>query len=156
QGALFLAVLGLGLQDASGNPWLTAALAILVAFCSASQDVVIDAFRVESLKPEENAPALVNYTFGYRIAMLTSGAGALFLAEAMQANLHALGRGWAAAYGAMAALMAVGIATVLAAPEPPAPTQLPDELKARVFATAVQPFLDFARRPGFAVVLAFV
>ena len=85
------------------------ALALLVAFLSASQDIVIDACRVEILAPEQQGPGAGMIQTGYRIAMLVSGAGALMIAARA---------GWFAAYATMAALLAVGMLVFLFGPEP--------------------------------------
>jgi MFS transporter, PAT family, beta-lactamase induction signal transducer AmpG len=155
--ALMLAVLGLGAHDPTASPWITALLALLVAFCSASQDVVIDAFRVESLRPEENAAALANYTAGYRVAMLTSSAGAIFLSAGLQGPGVPLGVGWFLAYAVMAALVAIGVLTVLACREPIAPERHAVHGWAeRVNDALVRPFVDFAQRPGWLLVLGFI
>lgn len=91
------------------QPAATALIAVLVTFLSASQDIVIDAFRIESLTEDQQGAGAAVYIGGYRIAMLVSGAGSLFLAEFY---------GWHISYLAMAALMAVGLATVLISSEP--------------------------------------
>ena len=110
--AQFGVALGL-LGMASVNPQLAlsqvAVLAVLVAFCSASQDVVIDAYRIEAVDRDLQGAMAANYVFGYRIALLVAGAGALYVAEL--AN-------WSVAYATMAALMGVGIITTLLISEP--------------------------------------
>lgn len=157
QGTLMLAVIGLGAHDPTASPWITAGLALAVAFCSASQDVVIDAFRVESLRPEENASALANYTAGYRVAMLTSSAGAIFLAAGLQGPGVPLGAGWFLAYAAMAALVAVGVLTVLACAEPAPPrARAAQGWAERLNDALIRPFVDFAQRPGWLLVLGFI
>ena len=85
------------------------ALALLVAFLSASQDIVIDAYRVEILTPEQQGPGAGMIQTGYRIAMLVSGAGALMIAARY---------GWFAAYATMAALLGVGMLVFSFGPEP--------------------------------------
>ena len=106
---LIVSIAAMGASDPAQRLWVTALLAVLVAFCSASQDIVIDAYRVELLEERQQGAGAAVIVIGYRIAMLVSGAGALFLADFA---------GWLAAYLAMAALMLVGIATVLLSPEP--------------------------------------
>jgi PAT family beta-lactamase induction signal transducer AmpG len=106
---LIAAIFGLGQTDPARDLALTALMAFLVAFCSASQDVVIDAFRIELLREEQQAAGAANFVTGYRIGMWVAGAGALYLADAA---------GWSAAYAAMALLVLVGSATVLLTPEP--------------------------------------
>ena len=85
-----------------------AALSLLVAFLSASQDIVIDAWRVEILEMKLQGPGAGMIQTGYRIAMLVSGAGALVIAARA---------GWFAAYATMAALVGVGMLVFLFGPE---------------------------------------
>lgn len=157
QAALIASLLALGGVDPAAQPWSTAMLALAVAFCSASQDIAIDAYRVEVLRPEQYGAGAAMVQFGYRIAMLVSGAGALYLASYVS---------WFWVYAAMAALVGVGMATVLANPEPAAPPPVPIKPgaplaeRAAVWLTdaVANPFLDMVRRHGWTVVaiLAFV
>ena len=103
------AIWGLGRTEPGVDLWWTAFMAVLVAFFSASQDVVIDAFRIDSLPQEEMGAGAANVVLGYRLAMWVATAGALGIAE---------WHGWSAAYLAMALMMAVGILTTLFAAEP--------------------------------------
>lgn len=146
---LALAILGLAQADPRIDPARTAFFAVLVAFLSASQDIVIDAFRVELLKEEEQGPGAGATQFGYRIGMLASGAGALYLAQ-----FH----GWSVAFTVMAALMAVGALAVLLAPEPEASARVrtPTTIAAWIGDAVIAPFLDFARRHAWFSVLLFV
>src|SRR6202008_466476 len=91
------------------SPWSTVLAAVVVAFLSASQDIVIDAYRIELLQPEEQGAGAAATQWGYRFGMLASGAGALYAASF---------GGWTFAYGLMAALMMVGMAAVWLTPEP--------------------------------------
>jgi PAT family beta-lactamase induction signal transducer AmpG len=136
-------LVGMALTDPVAAPAATAFMAVLVAFFSASQDIVIDAYRVELLEPAEQGAGAAATQFGYRLGMIASGAGALYAAEAW---------GWPAAYLVMAALMSVGVATVLATPEP-----LIERPPRGGFAqTVLAPFRDFARHPGWVGILVFV
>src|SRR5713226_3366897 len=110
--ALVAATLGLGSCDPARNLVLMGMLALLVAFLSASQDVVIDAYRVEILAPDQQGPGAGMIQTGYRIGMLVAGAGALLIAARA---------GWFAAYATMAALLVVGMLVFILAPEPPPP-----------------------------------
>jgi PAT family beta-lactamase induction signal transducer AmpG len=112
QVCLIGAILGLGQADPTLDLGFTALMAFLVAFCSASQDVVIDAYRIEILSEDEQGAGAANVVTGYRIGMWVATAGALFLADRI---------GWSATYAAMALLVLVGVGTVLLSPEPPAP-----------------------------------
>ncbi len=88
--------------------WI-AVTAVGIAFCSATQDIVIDAYRIEAMQPEYQAAMAAMYVFGYRVALLVSGAGAFYVADFI---------GWNAAYSAMALCMFVGIVTTLLIREP--------------------------------------
>jgi len=88
---------------------LIAATAVWIAFCSATQDIVIDAFRIEAIDPEYQAAMAAMYVLGYRVALLVSGAGAFYIAEYI---------GWNAAYSAMALCMFIGMVTTLLSSEP--------------------------------------
>jgi PAT family beta-lactamase induction signal transducer AmpG len=138
--ALALAILFLGLADPTAGLARVAAFAVLVAFLSATQDIVIDAFRVELVSVDRQGAAAAMLVIGYRLAMFTSGAGALLLAEWY---------GWEFAYGAMATLLLAAVAVTLALPEPLAPTA-PVEAGtlARLEEAVVAPFAEFFRRNG--------
>ncbi len=151
---LVAAMLALGKCDPKHHLSLMGALALLVAFLSASQDIVIDAYRVELLTPDQQGPGAGMIQTGYRLGMLAAGAGALIIAA--QA-------GWFAAYAAMAALMSIGMLVFIFGPEPETAgaveAGLPGGYDAmrRWFATAVLgPFMDFMRRPLWAAILSFI
>lgn len=93
--------------DPAANLGLMAAFAALVAFTSATQDIVIDAWRIEAAEVEKQGAMAAAYQWGYRVAMVVAGAAPLLLAEAY---------GWSASYAVMAALMLLGVAGVLGAP----------------------------------------
>ena len=156
QALLILAILALGASDPRIDPGLTALAAVAVAFLSASQDIVIDAYRIELLFPEEQGAGAAATQWGYRFGLMASSAGALYAAEF---------GGWQVAYAIMAALMGVGIATVLATPEPAgaraALAKLAGETRAArvlhfVREAVIAPFADFLTRPGWLAVAAFV
>ena len=145
------AILGLGLCNPKHNLPLMAALAVLVAFLSASQDIVIDAWRVESMNSDQQAPGAAMIQAGYRIGMLVSGAGGLFIAAYA---------GWFAAYATMAALLGVGLLVFLLGPEPKVPAEISYAARSgwhairHAFSTAViGPFRDFMHRPLWPVIL---
>ncbi len=155
QPLLGLAILALGFADPRAAPGLTALVALEVAFLSASQDIVNDAYRIELLRPEEQGAGAAATQWGYRFGMLAASAGALYAASF---------GGWRFSYGLMAALMLVGMVTVWFTPEPggalpleplPGPTAL-----ARVAAwlerAVLAPFSDMLKRPGALAILAFV
>src|SRR6266851_603618 len=115
---LMAAIVFLGACDPSAAPGLVAFGALLVATASATQDIVIDAFRVESLPDEEQAAGMASYVAAYRIGMLASTAGALFLVTAFEAMGWGRHAAWTWGYVVMAALVVIGIATALVATEP--------------------------------------
>ncbi|MFO0388124.1 MAG: AmpG family muropeptide MFS transporter [Alphaproteobacteria bacterium] len=132
------------------NPWIVACFALFVATCSASQDIVIDAYRVEILKEEEQGAGAAVIVLGYRFGMIAATAGALYLAEYF---------GWMMAYWVMAALMGVGIITALLAGEPA--NHKPPKLEGRSFnvwikEAVIAPFADFMTRRGWLAILLFI
>src|SRR4051812_29624907 len=140
------------------DPAATAIAAVIVAFLSASQDIVIDAYRIELLLPEEQGAGAAATQWGYRFGLLAASAGALYAA--------AYGS-WSFAYSLMAALMLVGMATVWFTPEPGGirePEQLPgatafDRLKTWLGRAVVAPFVDLFQRTGgagFVVIVLFI
>jgi MFS transporter, PAT family, beta-lactamase induction signal transducer AmpG len=155
QTALIAATLAQGSCNPRRDLALMGALALLVAFLSASQDIVIDAYRVELLGPDQQGPGAAMIQTGYRIAMLVSGAGALMIADRA---------GWFAAYATMAALLAVGMLVFLLGPEPQIASAVTQNIRTgeadgpgHWFATAVvAPFADFMRRPLWPAILIFI
>src|SRR5690554_166514 len=103
------ALLGMALTDPREHLGLVALWAVLAAFGSATQDVAIDAYRVEAEARHRQAAMAATYVTGYRVAILAAGAGALHLASIDS---------WTLAYSAMALLMGVGIVTTLIIAEP--------------------------------------
>jgi len=159
---LMAAILFLGASDPSMSPLIVAVGALLVAAASATQDIVVDAFRVESLSESEQAAGMAGYVAAYRIGMLASTAGALFLVSGF-AGLFDLGRhaAWTAGYAAMAALVLIGIATTLFATEPEKSaaaeaSHARENTLARVVEAAVGAFAEFLSRDLAFVALAFV
>jgi len=153
--ALIAATLALGSCNPKFDIARMGALALLVAFLSASQDVVIDAYRVEILTPEQQGPGAAMIQTGYRIAMLVAGAGALIIAARW---------GWFAAYATMAALLGVGMLVFIFGPEPTIPRSAQPRLAIgrrdairEWLATAVAgPFADFMRRPLWPAIVLFI
>jgi len=148
---LIVAILALGSCDPKHNLPRMAVLAVVVAFLSASQDIVIDAWRVESLSIDQQGPGAASITAGYRIGMLASGAGALFIASSA---------GWFAAYATMAALVGVGLLVFLFGPEPKLPAEkayvaqsMWQTVLHAVQRAVIEPFRDFMHRPLWPVIL---
>lgn len=114
QAVIILALLAISGVDPGRSLAVMAALAVLVGFVSATQDIVIDAWRIEAAGPERAGALAAAYQWGYRIAMILAGILPLVLSDAI---------GWGGSYALMAALMLAGTAGVLAAPreaDPPA------------------------------------
>jgi MFS transporter, PAT family, beta-lactamase induction signal transducer AmpG len=155
QPALALAILALGLTDPRSDPAFTALAAVVVAFLSASQDIVIDAYRIELLQPEEQGAGAAATQWGYRIGMLVASAGALYAASF---------GGWPLAYGLMAGMMLIGMVTVWLTPEPggtgPLDPLAGDSPFTRIVAwlerAVLAPFADMFSRRGAVAILAFV
>ena len=153
-------IVGMAMTDPrvslSGMVWA----ALAVAFASATQDIALDAYRIESA-PTVQQPALAaSYQTGYRLAMIWAGAGVLWLAARAQgANTGYDQAAWQVAYLVMAASMVVGVLTVLASPEP-APVALKPARGARewVQTALIEPFADFFRRYKWqaALILALI
>jgi PAT family beta-lactamase induction signal transducer AmpG len=153
---LMVAIFALGSTDPKADLGATALLAVIVAFLSASQDIVIDAYRIELLKPEEQGAGAAATQWGYRIGTLAGSTGAFNAAEF---------GGWHFAYTVMAGLMLVGIVSVLLTREPMVPvTALPDRragsrrdrIRAWAREAIVEPFADFAQRRGWVAILIFI
>jgi PAT family beta-lactamase induction signal transducer AmpG len=161
---LIAAIVFLAFSDPVHAPWLVALSALLVAAASATQDIVIDAFRIESLPESEQAAGMASYVAAYRIGMLASTAGTLFLVSGFEGLGLAKGAAWSAGYIAMAALVVIGIATALVATEPEksatAEAQHAAHAKenpfSRVAVAAYGSFSEFLTRDMAIVVLAFV
>ncbi|WP_338025324.1 AmpG family muropeptide MFS transporter [Crenalkalicoccus roseus] len=147
QPVLALAILAMGLTDPSVDATLTVALAVLVAFLSASQDIVVDAYRIEVLEERNQGYGLAVYVWGYRGALLASNAGALAVAEVA---------GWPVAFAYCAALIGVGFLAVMLAPEPAAPPPHRGGWASRIRAAVIDPFADFVRRRHWLAILLFI
>ncbi|MGE0644593.1 MAG: MFS transporter [Nitrospira sp.] len=128
---------GLGLMALTNpkiHPGWMAGYAVLVAFLSASLDIVFDAYRTDTLKSHERGLGAAVWVNGYRIALLASGAGALALADAV---------GWQMTYLAMAAIMIAGVVITLVSPDPTVIAEAPKSLREAVGA----PLVEFFSRP---------
>ncbi len=150
QALLAASIAAMAFTNPALNPWMTALVGVMVATLSATQDTVIDAYRVERLAPEEQGTGAAWATFGYRIGMLLSGAGALYLADRIA---------WEMTYLVMAAVMGSACVLTLMMREPETARAL------REAAGGVMPFLrnyvvapfrDFMTRPLWLAVLLFV
>src|SRR3954451_5583487 len=154
-------ILLLALTDPESSPLFVALGALLVAAMSSTQDIVVDAFRVESLPESEQAAGMASYVAAYRIGMLVSTAGALFLVSAFETSGLPRTAAWMWGYVAMAALVLICTVTALAATEPAqsaraeAATEADDAFM-RIVHAAVGAFAEFLARKDALAALAFV
>ena len=144
QAALLIGIAAMAFGNPGAATWALGATALLVAFSSASQDIVIDAYRTDVLREPERGLGAAVFVTGYRIAMLVSGAAALILSERI---------GWRNTYLLMASLMFVGIATTIFGPEPEIRVTPPKSLQEAV----TGPLREFfSRRAAGALLLLIV
>lgn len=117
--AIALALLGMANTDPVVNLSHTVFFALAVAFASATQDIALDAYRIEAVEIEKQGAMAATYQAGYRIAMITAGAGALWIAAAFDPSEATYDfHPWKVAYTVMALLMAIGMLTTLVIREP--------------------------------------
>lgn len=152
------AILMLGGSNPGDDLTMTAMCAVILAFASATQDIVVDAYRIEVLDETRMGAGASNYVVGYRIATFVSGAGALIIAD--QA-------GWFAAYAVMAALVLVGIFATIIGPEPDRAVDVNETIRparqskvGRIIDVLKRyvwmPFADFMTRRNWIAVLLFI
>ena len=160
QAAIMAGLVGMAVSDPRAGLEPVVWFALMVAFASATQDIALDAFRIESAGVERQAALAAAYQTGYRIAMIWAGAGVLWLAA--RAEVTAGGyqnAAWQTAYLIMAASMLPGVLTVLLSPEP-ARHELPPARNAAEWlqGAVVEPFADFLRRYRWhaALILALI
>src|SRR5580704_12201991 len=149
---LIAAIVFLALTNPAASPWLVALGALLVATASATQDIVVDAFRVESLPESEQAAGMASYVAAYRIGMLASTAGALFLVSGFESTGIARSSAWMWGYVVMAAMVLIGTVTALIATEPEQSARAEaatgaESAFARVIHAAGGAFSEFLVRP---------
>lgn len=141
---LIVGIALMGFMQPSHDLTLLAALAVLVAFCSASQDIVFDAWKTDVLPPEERGSGAAISVLGYRLAMLVSGGLALWLADRFL--------GWQAIWWLMAAMMVPGVIATLMAKEPEDSIARPHSLEQAVIA----PLKDFFNRNNAWLILSLI
>ena len=141
--ALTISIVSLGQSDPVQNPWLLAFAAFLVTFFSASQDIVVDAYRREDLADEELGLGSSFYVSGYRLGMLLASGGGLIMADYMDFSM---------VYLLLAACMLPGILTTLLTPEPETPEGTPRTMREAV----VDPLVEYFSRKGALWMLAFI
>ena len=143
QVALIFSIAGLGFTDPGKAPWMVAVAAFLVTFFSASQDIVVDAYRREDLADEELGLGSSLYINGYRVGMLLAAGGGLIMADHIS---------FAMVYCILAACMLPGVLTTLLAPEPKIVAGTPRTMQAALF----DPLVDYFSRPEALWILAFI
>jgi len=143
QVALIFSILGLGLTEPAKNPWMVAFAAFLVTFFSASQDIVVDAYRREDLSDKELGMGSSLYVNGYRMGMLLASGGGLIMADHMPFSM---------VYQIMAACLLPGVVTTIVAREPKVPSGTPQSMKKAVF----DPLVEYFSRQGALWILAFI
>lgn len=173
QSLLVIAILGMSQSDPVQDLERLALFALMVAFASATQDIVIDAFRIESAPEKMQAALAAAYQVGYRSAMIVATAGALTIAAWVDPNSEVYDlASWQTAYLVMAGLMAVGIITTLMSSEPTVETKEADDKEAEIkaqlsakyppivagglswlYTASVLPFIDFFKRYGKSALL---
>ena len=146
---VIVGLVGMAVNDPSAGLRPMIWCALLVAFGSATQDIALDAFRIESAETRKQAALAAAYQTGYRLAMIWAGAGVLWVAAwAEVGGTSGYQNGaWKTAYLVMAGSMAVGVLTVLLSPEPirrvlPQPKNAAEWLQS----VLIEPFADFIRR----------
>ena len=156
QSMVMVGLVGMAISDPSQTLGPVVWCALLVAFGSATQDIALDAFRIESADPTQQAALAASYQTGYRLAMIWAGAGVLWVAAWVQGDnaagyVHAA---WQAAYLVMAASMLVGCITVVMSKEP-VPAALPParNVKEWLQGALIAPFGDFLNRYKWQAVL---
>ncbi len=149
QALVMLGLVGMALSDPAQTLGPVVWCALLVAVGSATQDIALDAFRIESADPTQQAALAASYQTGYRLAMIWAGAGVLWVAAWVQGEnvvgyLHAA---WQTAYLVMALSMSVGMITVIMSQEP-SPAELPParNVKEWLQGALIDPFADFIQR----------
>ncbi len=158
---LIVSILLLALTDPARSPLFVALGALLVAATSSTQDIVVDAFRVESLPESEQAAGMASYVAAYRIGMLVSTAGALFIVSGFESTGIARGAAWMWGYVVMAAMVLIGTVTALAATEPEQSARAEAATGAetaltRVLHAAIGAFSEFLNRRDAWAALVFV
>jgi len=141
--ALIFSIAALGTSDPKNSPWLLATVAFLVTFFSATQDIVVDAYRREDLSDAELGLGSSLYINGYRVGMLLASGGGLIMADFLPFSL---------VYVIMAACLLPGVVTTLLAPEPVIFTDTPNSMREAVLA----PLVEYFNRPEALWILAFI
>lgn len=145
---LAAAIFAMGQIDPTVNPWGTALMAVIIAFLSASQDIVIDAYRIEFLPEDEQGQGAAATQVGYRFGLLLAGAGAIGLSDFYS---------WPVVFSVLAAVMLALAVLTLFAPEPKVAVKSGKRDYVQwVKESVIDPFADFMSRTGWVVILLFV
>ncbi len=159
QVCLVISIIALSFCHPADNIFFTAMCAFFVALASATQDIVLDAYRVESLHSSEYGIGSSNYVFGYRIGIMIAGSGAIFASTFLD---------WNVTYRILAILMAVGMITILMCPEPKRESRKTSEhnglegkpQEKNIFywygQTIARIFSDFSHTPKWVAILSFI
>jgi MFS transporter, PAT family, beta-lactamase induction signal transducer AmpG len=156
---LMAAILFLGTRDPLASAWMIGLAALIVAFASATQDIVVDAYRVQRLPTDEQAAGMASYVAAYRIGMLASGAGVISFAAWLEAEGLSKVETWPIAYAFAALLVLIGLAATLLGKEPETAvhqTSAGAGPMLRLYETAKGAFSEFLLRDAAIAVLAFV
>ncbi|HQD15179.1 MAG TPA: MFS transporter [Ottowia sp.] len=160
QAGVMAGLIGLAAADPRVSLGAMVGWALAVAFASATQDIALDAFRIESAPADEQPALAASYQTGYRLAMIWAGAGVLWLAARAQGLAVGYDQAaWQLAYAVMAASMLLGVLTVLLSPEPaPQPLARARGAGEWLRSALVEPFADFFRRYRWqaALILALI
>ncbi|SLM27655.1 Protein AmpG [Desulfamplus magnetovallimortis] len=140
---LMLSIIMLGFTNPGKAPWMVAFAAFLVTFFSASQDIVVDAYRREDLSDEELGLGSSMYIYGYRVGMLLASGGGLILADIIPFSV---------VYFLMAVSMIPGVITTIVTPEPPQVTGQPVNL----YSAVIEPLKEYFSRKGAIMILLFI
>ena len=141
--ALIVSIAVLGYSNPVNHFWIMTLMAMLTAFFSATQDIVVDAYRREDLPDEELGLGSSAYIFGYRLGTMLAAGGGLIMADHIP---------WSMVYQIMAACMLIGVLATILAPEPVTGIKAPDTLKNAV----IEPFVEYFKREGAIWMLAFI
>lgn len=147
QVAVALGLIGIALSNPATSLLVTVACAFLVAFAAATQDVVVDGWRIDVAPTSRQGMMSAAYQLGYRLALICSGAGALYIADFVD---------WRSAYLAMAGLTAIGIVACLLSPDPKREGAEDAAVKPKTWSLAsalYEPLADLFRRKGATLVL---
>src|SRR5688572_28974320 len=144
---LAIAIFWMGQIDPKVDPWMTALAAVTVAFLSASQDIVIDAYRIEYLPQNEQGHGAAATQIGYRFGILLAGAGAIGMSDFYS---------WQVIFGVLSAAMVASAVVTLVVPEPKVAVQHGRRDYVQwVKESVIDPFTDFMSRTGWIVILLF-